>query len=188
MQQPTDQRPRVEVDQFLLPGDELDLPFVLPPGPVLREQARPVLGEGVDLPAALVPLPDPADFVREDLRHRELAQPDQLGVTRRAGDAELVHVARTSGETSIAEVEPQKIRIRGERKGLRVSRTDSAGAPLTPEIWSAPTPPVPYGTSGDPCPPRDLAVVPAGSDKLEGKRNFLFGAHFATLLSQARVA
>jgi hypothetical protein len=42
--QSTREGPPVEVDQFLLPGGQLDLPFVLPPGSMLREQARLVLG------------------------------------------------------------------------------------------------------------------------------------------------
>jgi hypothetical protein len=116
VQQPPDQRAWVEVDQFLLPGDQLDPPFVLAPGSMLREQARPVLGEGVDLQAALVRLPGPTDLVGlvgKYLRHRTFALPDQPWVPLRADDAELVDVAWPGGEAPISEVEPEEIRIRG---------------------------------------------------------------------------
>jgi hypothetical protein len=147
-----------------------------------------VLGEGVDLPAALVRLPDPANLVRENLRHRKLALPDQVGVPRCTDNAELIHVAGASGDTSISEIEPKEVWIRRERKRLSVPRTEVAVAQLTTEVRSAPNPLAPDGAPGSPCLAGALTVIPAGSDEFEDKRNFLFGAHFATLLTQARVA
>jgi hypothetical protein len=189
MQQPTDQRPRVEVDQFLLPRGQLDLPLVLPAGPVLGEQARPVLGEGVDLPVPLVPLPGPADLVRDDLCHRKLALPDQLGIPLGAGDAELVDVARASCETAVAEVEAEEVGVGRLRQGQRITATDNTGTPTrltvrplegvpTIEVGSLALSPLLDRASWNPGLASDLAVVATHGDKFEDQCNFLSCPHF----------
>jgi hypothetical protein len=42
----------IAVDELLLPGGQLDLALVLRAGSVLREEADPVLGVRIDVPAA----------------------------------------------------------------------------------------------------------------------------------------
>jgi hypothetical protein len=112
MQQPPHQRTRVEVDQFLLPGDQFDPAFVLAPGSMLGEQARPVLGEGVDLQAAFVRLLDSANLAGQDLCNGQLAESDQFRVALRAGNTEFVDVARAGGEATVPKVESEEIGIR----------------------------------------------------------------------------
>jgi hypothetical protein len=157
-----------------------------------------VLGEGVDVPAPLVPLLDPTDFVWKDLCHRTLALPDQPGVPLGASDAELVYVARAGREAAIAEVEAEEVGIGRLRQGQRIAATDDTGTPtgltvgafegvLTIEVGSLTLPPLSDGASGNPGLPSDLAVVATYGEKLEDQRNFLSCSHFATLLPLARV-
>jgi hypothetical protein len=171
---------------------------MLPAGSVLGEQARPVLGVRVDVPAALVPLLDPTDIVRKDLCHRTLALPDQPGIPLGAGNAELVDTARAGREAAVAEVEAEKVRVGRLRQGQRIAGTDDTDTPtrltvravegaLTIKVRRLPFSPLPDGASGNPSLASDLAVVPTPGDKLQDQRDFLSCSHFATLLPLARV-
>jgi hypothetical protein len=193
VEQPTDEGSRVEVDQVLLPYGHLDLPFVLPAGSVLREETGPVLGEGLDVPAPLVPLLDPTDLVWKDLCHRKLALPEQSGVPLGAGDAKLEDVTRAGREAAVAEVEAEEVGVGPLRQGQRIAATDGTGTSarltvrslegvLTIEVRGPTLPPLPDGASRDPSLPNDLTIIATRPYKLEDQRDFLSCSHFATLL------
>jgi hypothetical protein len=179
VEQPPEERPRVEVDQFLLPHGELDLPLVLTTGSMLREQARPVLGTGVGVPAAFVCLPGSVDFVRQYLSHRKLALPNQVWVSLRARNAKLVHPAWSGAEAPVTEIEAEQVGVRRLRQILWITVTDGTGSAARPEtgahpieVWRLAASPLSNRASWDASVARDLAVVPTRLDERQDPCDF----------------
>jgi hypothetical protein len=118
--EPADEFPRMNADDFLLPGFEDDRALVLLAGAVLGEEAGPVLAvsDDRDLPDCLDPVRLLAGVNGFD---GGSASFDEAWPSDGACDAENVARSHAGADAAVTEVEPQEVTV-GRRVGGWLSR------------------------------------------------------------------
>ena len=95
-----------------MPWVQLDLPFVLSARPVLWKEARPMFPVSSHLDATGFPnVPDPHPATRSNRLDRLGDLPDDPGVPLILDDSKLEDTTRHGREISVAEIDPEEIRI-----------------------------------------------------------------------------